>query len=365
MTSDQTRVAAALFGFVFLGVALALMGTAHAASATEALDALVAAYPQMLARHDGERIYWRDGTLMLASDGKAEKSFDQLLKDASILDQFHLPYRRGRLPAPPAPNEDPGRFRNEAFFRKMYGDCHKGEIERRLVTIIAATGTAFCSRAAERCSASRRLRYPNRTQDQDRPHYGGSRYDAPIQSSAPQEGSGQSSGTAVLADRSPGPSRHAWPLAFSARRSVAGSTPIIRAVTARPLPSASSRCAMSSFSGVRVRGLPTRFPRRRAARIPAFFVRGSTRARTRRRQRTRRGSTAPPGASCRWLRTRRSAFLRLTPRLFKSSTMLISSDMDRPSRSSFQTWSTSPDWQAARASIRPGRCAAAHDNRSS
>src|SRR4051794_70999 len=54
MTSDQTRVAAALFGFVFLGVALALMGTAHAASATEALDALVAAYPQMLARHDGE-----------------------------------------------------------------------------------------------------------------------------------------------------------------------------------------------------------------------------------------------------------------------------------------------------------------------
>src|SRR4051812_45624799 len=71
-----------------------------------------------------------------ASDGKAEKSFDQLLKDASILDQFHLPYRRGRLPAPPAPNEDPGRFRNEAFFRKMYGDCHKGEIERRLVTII-------------------------------------------------------------------------------------------------------------------------------------------------------------------------------------------------------------------------------------
>jgi hypothetical protein len=136
MTSDQTRVAAALFGFVFLGVALALMGTAHAASATEALDALVAAYPQMLARHDGERIYWRDGTLMLASDGKAEKSFDQLLKDASILDQFHLPYRRGRLPAPPAPNEDPGRFRNEAFFRKMYGDCHKGEIERRLVTII-------------------------------------------------------------------------------------------------------------------------------------------------------------------------------------------------------------------------------------
>src|ERR687884_44283 len=33
-------------------------------------------------------------------------------------------------------NQDPGRFRNEAFFRKMYGDCHKGEVERQLMTIV-------------------------------------------------------------------------------------------------------------------------------------------------------------------------------------------------------------------------------------
>src|SRR6185369_15134226 len=81
---------------------------------------------ELLARHDGMR----------ASDGQVEKSFDQLLKNASILDQFRLTYPRGRLSAPPALNQDPGRFRNEAFFRKMYGDCHKGEVERQLVTII-------------------------------------------------------------------------------------------------------------------------------------------------------------------------------------------------------------------------------------
>src|SRR4051795_325157 len=86
------------------------------ALATEALDALVAAYPKLLARHDGQSVFWRDGTVMRASDGRAEKSFDLLLKDASILDQFHLTYPRGRSPTPPALNEDPGRFRNEAFF---------------------------------------------------------------------------------------------------------------------------------------------------------------------------------------------------------------------------------------------------------
>src|SRR3712207_2624634 len=101
MISNQTRGAAALLGF-FFSIALAPLGTVHAVPVAEALDALVAAYPEMLARHDGERIYWRDGTVMLASDGKADKSFDQLLKDASILDQFHLPYRRGYLPEPPA-----------------------------------------------------------------------------------------------------------------------------------------------------------------------------------------------------------------------------------------------------------------------
>ncbi len=52
----------------------------------------------------------------------------------SIIDQCGLPYPRG-VSSPPALNDDPGRFRNEAFFRKMYGDCNAGEVKKNLVTI--------------------------------------------------------------------------------------------------------------------------------------------------------------------------------------------------------------------------------------
>ena len=116
---------------------VALMSGTNAVSAdpaSEALDRLVAAYPAALERHDGERIFWRDGTVMPASDGVKDKSFEQLLKSASILNQFVLPYTMGRPSTPPV-NVDPGRFRNEAFFKKLYGDCRKGDIERNLVAI--------------------------------------------------------------------------------------------------------------------------------------------------------------------------------------------------------------------------------------
>jgi hypothetical protein len=101
----------------------------------EPLDALVAAYPGILSGHDASHIFWRDGTAMPVSDGVADKSFQQLLTDASILDQLRLPYPRGRLSQPPAPDDDPGRFRNEAFFRKMYGDCHGPGFAANLVAI--------------------------------------------------------------------------------------------------------------------------------------------------------------------------------------------------------------------------------------
>lgn len=99
------------------------------------LDALVSSYPEALARHDGAHVYWRDGTVMEVADGKDDKPFADLLANASILDQFRLRYPQGRLRKPPAVNADPGRFRNEAFFRKMYGDCRKGEVRRNMVPV--------------------------------------------------------------------------------------------------------------------------------------------------------------------------------------------------------------------------------------
>jgi len=99
------------------------------------LDALVRAYPDQLSSHDGYRIHWRDGSSMEVTDGNPGKSFEQLLRQASILDQFRYPYPRGPLAAAPGLNADPGRFRNEPFFLKMYGDCRTGSVHSRLVPV--------------------------------------------------------------------------------------------------------------------------------------------------------------------------------------------------------------------------------------
>jgi hypothetical protein len=109
--------------------------SAEALGVNDLLDVLVSSYPEALVRRDGAHVYWRDGTSMDVTDGRDDKAFDDLLANASILDQFRLHYPHGRLAAPPALNADPGRFRNEAFFRKMYGDCHKGEVQRNMAPI--------------------------------------------------------------------------------------------------------------------------------------------------------------------------------------------------------------------------------------
>jgi hypothetical protein len=100
-----------------------------------ALDSLVAAYPGALAGHDDKALRWRDGTTMPVSDGIAGKTFPQLLRHASIADQLRIPYPRGPLATPPAVDADPGRFRNAAFFSKMYGDCKMGEVTPHLVSL--------------------------------------------------------------------------------------------------------------------------------------------------------------------------------------------------------------------------------------
>jgi hypothetical protein len=122
--------AAALF------IAIGYSGTATAFSESEALAALVAAYPDALLKYEGRALYWRDGTIADISEGDERKTFEQTLRGASLLDQLRIPYPRGPLEAPPALNDDPGRFRNVAFFRKMYGNCWRGEVTGKLVPIV-------------------------------------------------------------------------------------------------------------------------------------------------------------------------------------------------------------------------------------
>jgi hypothetical protein len=126
-----TRVA--LLARTCLAAGLLLEGTTCALGAD--LGRLIRAYPDFLQRHDERGIKWTDGTYMIASDGKVEKSYKERLKNASIADQLLLPYRKGALPHAPSINDDPGRFRNVAFFDKMYGNCERGEVQRGLVRV--------------------------------------------------------------------------------------------------------------------------------------------------------------------------------------------------------------------------------------
>jgi hypothetical protein len=125
------------FYFV-VGLAMLASGTSLLAQDDQlrtALDNLVAAYQGALVGHDDKMLRWRDGTVMTVSDGIENRPFQELLRHASIADQFRLPYPRGPLANPPAVDADPGRFRNTAFFTKMYGDCQKGEVSPRLVSL--------------------------------------------------------------------------------------------------------------------------------------------------------------------------------------------------------------------------------------
>jgi hypothetical protein len=108
------------------------MLSASPALADPALDALVAAYPDHLASHDGTTLIWKDGTRMPISDGRTGKTFEQMLNTPDIKDQFAYPYPLGPEVNPPQTNEDPGRIRFEPLFVKMYGDCKKGEVSKRL-----------------------------------------------------------------------------------------------------------------------------------------------------------------------------------------------------------------------------------------
>jgi hypothetical protein len=128
-------VIAALRGVAAAILFLPLTSFAAFAGGMAPLDALVAAYPEHLAGHEGNELIWTDGTRTPISDGVEEKSFEVLLDTADIDDMFAIPYVPGPPAGEPALNNDPGRVRNTAFLIKMYGDCRDGEVSERMKNV--------------------------------------------------------------------------------------------------------------------------------------------------------------------------------------------------------------------------------------
>ena len=98
------------------------------------LKKLVKAYPDFIDSADSKYLYWKDGSKMLYDDGK-EKDFDEMLENASLKDQMSQEYGVGNdFENPPPENFEPGRIRNEEFFKKMYG-MSSGAVNGKLVNV--------------------------------------------------------------------------------------------------------------------------------------------------------------------------------------------------------------------------------------
>jgi D-alanyl-D-alanine carboxypeptidase len=99
------------------------------------LGKLAAAYSGIIAQYDSRFVVLKNGTKYPVSDGKTQKTFEEMLSAPDIDDMFYVAYPAGAPLTPPAKNQDPGRVRFTPLFLAMYGDCTKGEVAGRLRTI--------------------------------------------------------------------------------------------------------------------------------------------------------------------------------------------------------------------------------------
>jgi hypothetical protein len=102
---------------------LAGAGAAWAQSHDAALQRLLAAYPGQLCSASANVLRWCNGASSLLADPSAQPDLKA---------QLAQPYPAGPLQAPP--RTDPGRARNQAFFKQMYG-ATPAEVARQLVSV--------------------------------------------------------------------------------------------------------------------------------------------------------------------------------------------------------------------------------------
>lgn len=91
---------------------------------------LLNCYPDITEYKDNY-VYFSDGSKLIYDDGK-EKTFDQLLDEADIEDMFRFKYKKWDSLIPF--QYDPGRIRNEDFFKKIYGSS-KSAVQNHLTKI--------------------------------------------------------------------------------------------------------------------------------------------------------------------------------------------------------------------------------------
>ena len=92
---------------------------------------LMEAYPDFIKGYSNNKILFTDGTEMTYDDGR-KKSFVEKLDDADIEDMFAFKYDLNSWT--PEFQQDAGRSRNEAMFKKMYGNS-EAAVRKHLVNV--------------------------------------------------------------------------------------------------------------------------------------------------------------------------------------------------------------------------------------
>jgi hypothetical protein len=118
-------------------VMAAIIGRAGAEGITmrTRLDALVASYPETIAGIHGNELVLKDGHRLIIDDGK-QRTHEQKLESGDIKDMLEQIYPVGAcVPQQPPPvNFEPGRIRNDALFKRLYGGI-EAEVRRDTVAI--------------------------------------------------------------------------------------------------------------------------------------------------------------------------------------------------------------------------------------
>lgn len=89
-------------------------------------------YPQ-IEKIEDNMIFFKNGDKLIYDDG-IKKSFLELIEHPDVEDQFFFGYPKLGVFMEPKKNFDPGRVRNEKFFKIIYGKTKK-EVEQNLVEI--------------------------------------------------------------------------------------------------------------------------------------------------------------------------------------------------------------------------------------
>lgn len=92
------------------------------------------AYPDFIDYYSSDTVYFKDGSNMVLDD-KKDKSINDLLEQPDLKDIFHFDYKQLGYNDASTYLHDPGRVRNEAFMKKMYG-ATENEVKKNLVTIV-------------------------------------------------------------------------------------------------------------------------------------------------------------------------------------------------------------------------------------